>query len=189
MLQRFLLLNLLLVVVNVLPAQFYKTALPSPQFNNALQKIVVDFRYNFKNIKGQTVLNQGELDLYQSTVELPGANNCVIYGSHSVEDTTASWQGVFYKGDNYKEAITAYKNVFRLLSKSKLKLIDVSTAGFTGTYEEPSEEVRFTVSSLRLDVMHPQYKRFFAEVELLSNYEGYQVNVNFYNRKGDEERE
>ena len=189
MFQRILILTLLSISVTMLPAQFYKTALPSPQFNNALEKIVVDFRYNFKNIKGQTVINQGEFDLYQSTVELPGANNCVIYGSHSVEDTTASWQGVFYKGDDYKAATAAYKSVYRLLSKSKLKLIDVSTTGFTGVYEEPSEEVRFTVSSLRLDVMHPQYKRFFAEVELLTNYEGFQVNVNFYNRKGDEERE
>lgn len=175
--------------VHLLPAQFYKTVVPSPAFNNALEKIVVDFRYNFKNIKGETVINQGEYDTYPSNVVLPGASNCIIYGSHSVKDTTASWQGVFYKGDNYKEAIAAYKNVYRLLSKSKLKLIDVSTVGFEGILEEPSEDVRFTVSSLRLDVMHPQYKRFLAEVELLTDLEGWQVNVNFYNRKPDDEKE
>ena len=189
MFPKLLLLTLCTLCANLLPAQFKKPVLPATAFNNALEKIIVDFRYNFKNIKGETVINQGEYDTYSSTVILPGANNCIIYGSHSVEDTSASWQGVFYKGDDYKQAIAAYKNVYRLISKSKLKLIDVSSVGFTGVYEEPIDDVRFTVSSLRLDVLHPQYKRFLAEVELITNYEGWQVNVNFYNRKPDDERE
>ena len=189
MFSKMFLLTLCTLSANLLPAQFKKTVLPATAFNNALEKIVVDFRYNFKNIKGETVVNQGEYDTYSSTVILPGASNCIIYGSHSVEDTTASWQGVFYKGDDYKAAITAYKNVYRLISKSKLELIDVSTVGFAGIYEAPTDDVRFTVSSLRLDVLHPQYKRFLAEIELITNYEGWQVNINFYNRKPDDERE
>ncbi|MBC7686750.1 MAG: hypothetical protein H7211_01065, partial [Aquabacterium sp.] len=101
---KILLLTLGTLLANLLPAQFGKIVLPTPAFNNALEKIVVDYRYNFTNLKGETVVKQGEYDTYSSTVILPGASNCIIYGSHSVEDTSASWQGIFYKGDDYKQA-------------------------------------------------------------------------------------
>jgi glycogen synthase len=37
-------------VVSSSYSQFYNSFLPSPEFNSALEKIVDDFRYNFKNI-------------------------------------------------------------------------------------------------------------------------------------------
>lgn len=76
-------------------AQFYKAVLPSPEFNSALEKIVLDFRYNFKNIKVGAAVSQGEVDTYESAVTLPGATNCVIYQFHSAKDTTAVGKGFY----------------------------------------------------------------------------------------------
>jgi hypothetical protein len=68
-------------------------------------------------------------------------------------------------------------------------LIDRTFIGFEGKMEQPTDEVRFTVSTLRLASDDIRYKRFTAEVELLSNYTGFQVNINLSNKKPDNERE
>jgi len=180
---------LFLFVAEFSKAQFYTALLPSPDFNNALEKIVSDFRYNFKNIISDTLSTEGEVDTYSSKVQLPGTNDCVITKYHSVRDTSASFVAVAYKGDNYKEAVKAYKNAFRLINKSRMQLIDRSIISFTGELRQPTEEIRFTVSSLHLDVDDIRYKRFTAEVELLANYTDWQVNINLSNKKPDNERE
>ena len=176
---------LLLFVIQPTNAQFYKSVLPSPEFNNALEKIVGDFRYNFENIIGEPLVSQGEVETYGSTIKLPGATDCIIYKFHSALDTTASWQGVLYQGDDYREAVKAYKNTFRLLNKSRIHLIDRSIIGFAGQMSEPSEDVRFTVSTLQLNIADPRYEKFNAEVEMTTSYTGWQVNVNFFNKKPD----
>ncbi len=182
-------LLLLLAVGQHVQAQFYKSVLPSQDFNEALTKIVTDFKYNFKNIASGDKVSQGEYDTYASSVVLPGATDCIINEYRSVKDTTASWQGILYSGDDFAEAQKMYKNTYRLLSKSKIKLVDKTFISFNGRYEEPTDAVRFAVSTLRLNVDDPRYQRFAAELELVTSYNGFQVNVNFFNRKPDDERE
>jgi hypothetical protein len=189
MFRKIIIFSFLVFVVSSSHAQFYTSFLPSPEFNNALEKIVSDFRYNFKNITGDTLNNHGEVEIYSSTIALPGTTECTINKYHSAKDTTASWQAVVYSGDNYKEAVKAYKNAFRLINKSRIHLIDRSIIGFEGQMEQPTEELRFTVSTLRLESDDIRYKRFSAEIELLSNYTGFQVNINLSNKKPDSERE
>jgi hypothetical protein len=189
MLKKIIIFASFVFVVSSSHAQFYTSFLPSPEFNSALEKIVSDFRYNFKNIAGDTINNHGEVEIYSSTVTLPGTTDCTINKYHSAKDTTASWQAVVYNGEDYKEALKAYKNAFRLINKSRIHLIDRTFIGFAGKMEQPTDEVRFTVSTLRLESDDIRYKRFSAEVELLSTYTGFQVNINLSNKKPDNERE
>lgn len=187
--KQFLLLIFLLGSVASSHAQFYKTLLPSAEFSGALEKVVSDFRYNFKHIISDTLSPLGESETYRSSVKLPGSIECLIYKFHSVKDTTASWQAVMYEGDDYKEAVKTYKNTFRLVSKSKIQLIDKSVIGFGGDLQEPTENVRFTVSTLHLNSPDFRYNKFRGEVELLSTFDGWKVHVNLHNAKADGDRE
>ncbi len=189
MLKKLIACAFLLFASRLSHAQFYKSVMPSAEFNQTLEKIVSDFRYDFKNIRGAVTENAGEYDIYQSAVTLPGASDCTINTYRSAMDTTSSWQGVLYRGDDYREAVKAYRNTFRLMNKSRMQIIDRSVVGFSGRMEEPTEDLRFAVSSLYLDIADPRYRRFIAEIELVSNYEGWQVNVNFFNKKPDNEQE
>ena len=167
-------------------AQFYKSVLPSPEFSNALEKIVLDFRINFASIRGNALTSEGEAESYESTVKLPGASECVIYNYHSKADTTASWQAVMYRGDNYKEASRAYENVFRLVKKSQVKWIDKTLVGFSGEMEKPAEQLRFTVSTLRFSLDDNRYKDFEADVEMVSTYDGWEVHLNLQTKHPDD---
>lgn len=168
-------------------AQFYKSIIPSPEFSSALEKIVLDFRANFATIQGNNLSQQGESEVYESMIKLPGAEECVIYKYHSKADTTASWQGIMYKGDNYKEAARMYENVFRLVKKTQVRWIDKTHIGFSGEMEKPTEDLRFTVSTLRLGLEDERYKNFEADVEMVSSYNGWEVHLNLQTKRPDTE--
>lgn len=184
--KKYILLSLLATLTfNFCNAQFYKTALPSPEFSTALQKIVLDFRVNFASIQGTAIVQQSEAEIYESTVKLPGATDCVIYKYHSKADTTASWQAIMYRGDDYKEASKVYENVFKQVRKTRIQWIDKSIVGFSGEIEKPSESLRFSVSTLRLELDDNRYKLFMADIELLTNYNGWEVRVNLQTKRPD----
>ncbi|MDQ6814946.1 MAG: hypothetical protein M3040_14515 [Bacteroidota bacterium] len=182
------LLALLLIFVsgNVCNGQFYKSLLPSPEFSNALEKIVLDFRLNFSSIQGNSLNNERDAETFESVVKLPGANNCTVYKFHSKVDTSASWQAVMYKGDNYKEAAKIYENVFRQVKKSQIRWIDKSMVGFYGDMQKPEEELKFTESTLRLDLDDKRYKHFEADIEMVSTYDGWEVHLNLQTRHPDD---
>ncbi len=168
-------------------AQFYKSILPSGAFTDSLQLVVADYQLNFYSIQSESLSKNGDVDIYKSLKAVPGAGECFIYRFHSVEDTTASWQAVMYKGEDYKEAVKAYKNCFRLIKKSNLKISD-NTMKFEGELQEPVSSVKFTVSSLKPLTSLKAYKNFYAEVELVQIYFEWQVRLNLHSRKGDTER-
>ncbi len=163
MTKRIFLFLVIIVSNHLCKAQFYKSFLPSAEFSAALEKIVVDFRVNFKTIQGNSLLQQSESEVYESTVKLPGSEDCVIYNYHSVKDTSASWQAVMYRGTDFNDAANTYKNVFKLVRKSHITWIDKSSAGFTGELEPPREDVRFAVSTLRFNLNDRRYKNFEAQ--------------------------
>ncbi len=168
-------------------AQFYKSVLPSPQFNDSLTKVVIDFRNNFKKIQGKELTPQVGMEVYQSKVSLPGASHCTIYRFHSKLDTTASWQAIMYDGNDYDEAVKAYKNTCRLVNKSRIKWIDRSIASFTGNMEKNDDNVSFANTLLQLDVSDPRYKNFYAEIEIASGSSGWEVHLNLHAKKNDME--
>lgn len=177
---------LLIFSATLTRGQFYKSILPSPEFSNALEKIILDFRLNFSTIQGNSLSSQGDTETYESIVKLPGARECIIYRFHSKIDTTASWQGIMYKGDSFKEASRIYENVFRMVRKSQVRWIDKSYVSFNGEMEKPAEEVRFTVSTLRFSLEDKRYKNFQAEIEMISTYSGWEVHLNLQIKNPDD---
>lgn len=182
------LLLLFLCIIHFAQAQFYKSILPSEAFSDSLSVIVQDFKNNFSGIEGRQLPSQGEMDVFRSKVGIPGALHCSIFRFHSLQDTTASWQAILYEGDSYEEAVKIYKNSFRQLKKSKMKWVDKSIITFMGDLEVPDENVRFTVTPLRLNIIDVPYRRFFGEIELTSTYDGWEVHLNLHNKKSDTEK-
>ena len=168
-------------------AQLYKTLLPSQAFNDSINIIIKDYPNNFHHIQAAPVSTETDVDIFKSSAGLPHAVDCMVYRFHSLEDTTASWQAVFYKGENYQDALKAYKNCYRQIKKSNIA-VNNERITFTGKMEEPTASIRFTVSNLKLNTKDPLFKNFYAEIELLQVYYDWEVRLNLLSRKEDTER-
>ena len=163
-------------------AQFYKALMPSANFSDSLARIVTDFRSNFRHIQGQRLQSGNDADIFQSTATVPGSFECTIYRYHSVKDSSASWQGVMYRGDNYKEAVRAYKTTYRFLKRAKLLPTDQIGMEFHGDMDEPKEDVRFAQTVLQAHSSDPFYKEFVAETELVNFYDKWEVHLSLHNK-------
>lgn len=163
-------------------AQLYKSLFPSSEFSDSLSKIVNDYQSNFHLIQGREMKPQPEMSVYQSTTTLPEALHCSIFRFHSIIDTTASWQAIFYDGDNYKEAIKIYREIFKQIKNCNIKTDGNNKITFIGDFGKPKESVRFASSSLRLDTDELIYRDFYAELQLTATYDGWEVQLNLLNK-------
>lgn len=166
--------------------QFVKKEIPST-FSLSLASIIENYPNNYRLIQGELLQPDEDRDIFKSTLELPGATDCVIYRFHSKEDTTASWQGILYEGEEFKEAVKVYKNCFRNLKQTKFK-VGISHYSLDGEMENPSEELRFTTSTLRPVTYSGLYNNFMAEVEMINSITGWTVRLNLHSRKNDDMR-
>jgi hypothetical protein len=156
-------------------------------FADSLNKIVNDYPNNFKNIQGVLLPQEIDADAYQSVAGLPGASNCIIKRYHSLVDNSASWQAVLYNGDNFEAARKAYKSIFTQVKKTNIKTTGNHIASFAGELQTVEENMRFAVSSLRLKATDEVFAQFAADIELVGNYDGWQVHLNIYRKKKDTE--
>ena len=183
--------TLLLVIFSITVlfshAQLFKQPPASNNFADSLNKIVLDFKNNFNNIQGNKLPAEIDADTYLSKICLPAAVGCKIMRYHSVQDKSASWQGIMYAGDSYEDAMKMYKKIFSLVKKTKLKGIEPAGNNFEGEMESTDENVRFAVSALRLKTADKRYKNFVAEIALNNNYDGWEVQLNLYSKKPDTE--
>ncbi|MES2890378.1 MAG: hypothetical protein V4725_00150 [Bacteroidota bacterium] len=171
-------------------AQFFKQVRTNTNdsFDDSLTQVVSVFKTNYYPIQGKQLTSQGLVDVYQSNVGVPGASHCIIQRYHSEEDTSASWQAIMYEGESFEEAVKIYRTIYKTLKKAKIKNGATSIFSFTGDLEEPNESVRFTVSPLKLNTPEDAYKYFYAEVEITSNYDGWEVHLNLHSKKNDNEQ-
>jgi hypothetical protein len=148
---------------------------------------VASFQNNYYPIQGSALGAQADVDTYESKATVPGAAKTMLYRFHSVIDTTASWQAVMYSGYNFKEAAKIYKNIFRYVNKAHFKIDDFNF-GFSGDMEEPTESLRFSVSTLKAVSDNPAFEHFIAEVEITNSFVGWEVHLNLENKKNDKDK-
>ena len=168
-------------------AQLIKPVKPTETFSKTLSIIVLDYKNNFINIQQKELAGSVGNNIFNSSVCLPGALHCTITRYNSLEDKSASWQATIFTGESYEEALKAYKNIFTQIKHTSIAGIDKNATGFEGAMEKPDENIRFTVSALRLNAADPQYKNFTADIELTNNMEGWEVHLNLYRKKADTE--
>jgi hypothetical protein len=156
-------------------------------FSEALNKVVQDFTSNFIHIQGEKMPADVDADTYKSKVCVPGALGCKIMRYRSAQDKTANWQAGLYEGENFSEALKFYKKIIAQVKKTSVRGVAASGAGFDGKTENVDENVGFAVTTLRMKTTNKTYKDLVAEVEMNSNFTGWEVRLNVYTKKLVEE--
>ena len=150
-------------------------------FSTAIEVVIHDFPANLRHITGELVLAEGEIENYACTVELPGAEHCVITRYHSASDTTASWQAKMYSSDDFAKASREYHALYARLQACYLLLADSSMVYLKGQWEPAKEEIPFATSTLRLNTSDERYGEMQVQLELLYQVSDWVVNINIFN--------
>ena len=156
-------------------------------FSKSLQSVLEDYPNNFHNISGEAILEQGEAEQYASTVQLPGAEACIIGRYHSVIDTTASFQAIMFRSEEFEEAAKQYKSIYKQLKSSPIVLVDGSKLYFKSEYSEPDNSFDFIVSTFTFPSHDRRFMGFRIDLELVYIMNEWTVNINMGRKKDDTE--
>ena len=162
-------------------AQLIRSAGKS-NLTDSLNLILAGYGNNFWSIQGAPIDVHADPATYQSRYTLPGSQGAYIARYRSVEDSSASWQSVVFVSDEFDAAAKAYRKWVQDLRSTRIRFL-TGNAHFQGELEKPDESLRFTTTGLRFKTNDLQYKQLYAEVSLLSDMAGWQVQISFYRRK------
>jgi len=154
-------------------------------FSKIMEAVLHDFPNNYRNITGDLVLDQAEIENYASLVQLPGASECIITRYHSLEDTTASWQAKMFRGEDFKDVAQRYKDLYKQLKGCYLRLVDGSIIYVDAEWEAPTEEKPFVMSTLRLATGDERYKEMKIDLEMVYEFPEWTININVTGKKAD----
>lgn len=169
-------------------AQLFKKVLPAGNnISNAVAQVAENFQNNYYAIQGDELTPDGGRLVFKSAINLPGAAYSLIYRFGDSADSSAAFESLLYEGENYKDALKAYKLAFRQVKGTKF-MACADKISFDGTLLEPEESVRFTSSILYATAACKPYERFMAEVEMQQSIEGFKVKLFLHSRKKDEDR-
>ncbi|MEO7444461.1 MAG: hypothetical protein ABIT96_01530 [Ferruginibacter sp.] len=172
---------------SLLQAQILKNFEPANGITSSFQEVVKAYSHNYYSIQGEKISAAEDVDIYAVKQSLPGAVQSSLMRFHSLQDTTAAYQAIMYKGENYKEASKLYHQLYQQVKRAVIEE-EGHKLKFHGEFEAPDDDVRFTVTSLALDGEVSTYKNFFAEIELTQVYLEWEVRINLHSRKEDAEK-
>jgi len=156
-------------------------------FFSVIDAVLRDFPNHLRNITGEMILAEGEIETYASSVALPDAKLCQIAHYHSKVDTTVSWQASMLTADDFADADRAYRELYRKLQQCYIQLQDGTVIYLKGTWEPAKDGAAFTTSTLRLSVDDQRYRELRVSLELVYQLAEWGVNINIFSKRDVDE--
>lgn len=142
---------LTLLLLTALPVVGYSQSAFTNHAHSALQLVIGDYPHRFRNIKGNILNADPQSVDYESTVHIPGALNTVITQYSSSDDKEVySWKCTVAESENFEEAAQKYRDLFNQVKNSIIKIEGEKPFILSGSFENPTEEKRFTTSAFTL---------------------------------------
>jgi hypothetical protein len=155
-------------------------------FPDAINAVLGDFPYNLKDLTGELLMAEPEVDRYASLVSVREAEKCEVMRFHSVEDTTAGWQARMFSGGDFEEAARKYRQLFGMLQTCYVRLPDSSIYFLVGKWEPARQEVGFTTSTLRLRTNDYRYRHVVVELGMLYQVTDWAIDINIITKPDDD---
>ncbi|HEY9341563.1 MAG TPA: hypothetical protein VIQ23_08290 [Hanamia sp.] len=183
-------MKLLLIVVFIfttlsLCAQIKLPALKSsPSVKPDVEKVARDYYQNFNNIKGDTLMQTAGTIEFQSKIIPAGSLESTI--TKYSDPNSYSWQAIMFQTEDFKEAVSKYKQYYRQLNGANLTFYDRTSSKLTGPYDVPDEDRSFASSILELDSKKHDLQLFKVEVALNYSFPQWTVKIMVYEKIADE---
>lgn len=157
-----------------------------PAVNSEIEKVARDYYDHFDNIKGEKISETENIIEYSSKINPPGALESTIMQIKSLENSY-SWQALMLDTEDYNEAISKYKQLYRQLNGTKLSLNDGKSYKLKGIYDVPDEARGFASTLLGLDAASNGMDQFKIEIALNYAMPEWSVKIYIYEKEDDED--
>ncbi|HJY21764.1 MAG TPA: hypothetical protein VJ279_02695, partial [Hanamia sp.] len=156
----------------------------SPSVKPDVEKVARDYYQNFNNIKGDTLMQTAGTIEFESKIIPAGSLEATI--TKYSDPNSYSWQAIMFQTEDFKEAVSKYKQYYRQLNGANLTFYDRTSSKLTGPYDVPDEDRSFASSILELDSKKHDLQLFKVEVALNYSFPQWTVKIMVYEKIADE---
>lgn len=160
----------------------------NPEFRQSLDKIMADYCNQFRNLKGDPIVDNPESSEFTSTVTLPGSEECTIIQMRNTKHETRAFQALMLSTDDYDAAAKKYKQLFAQLHNASIRLDNGGSRYVVkGEMDKPTEDK--DIFSTLFDITPNTNFSKNVHIELSMSYEllEWKIRIAVYDKVDDEE--
>lgn len=160
----------------------------NPQFNEALNKITADYCNQFRNLRGESIVNNPESSEFTSTVNLPGAEACTIIQMRNTRQETRAFEALMLTTDDFDAASKKYKQLYAQLHNASIRL-DNGGGRYVvkGEMEKPTEEKAMFSTLFDITPSTAFNKNLHIELTMIYELLEWKVKIEVYDKVPDDE--
>ncbi len=150
-----------------------------------IEKVVHDYFNNFENLKGDTLAQNASIIEFASKIAPAGSSDASITNYKTPK--TYSWQATMFRTEEFKEAVSKYKQYYRQLNGATFVFSNETSYRVSGQYDTPEEERAFASSILEVGSFDRNMKHFKIEIGLNYAFPEWVVRIMVYEKIADED--
>lgn len=159
----------------------------SPEFRQALDKIMADYCNRFRNLKGESVIDNPESSEFESTVKLPGSEECTVVQMRNTKNETAAFQALMLSTGDYEAASKKYKQLYNQLHNTSVRLDNGGKQySIKGELDKPSDEKKIISTIFNLVPETVLNQKLHIELSMAYELMEWKVRITIYDKEEDE---
>jgi len=155
----------------------------SNKTNTALEKVIQDYPNRFKNIKGAVLIENPQSTEYNSTVQIPGSNSCIVTRYNSQKNDAYSWNCAVFENEDFAVVKNKFKELFGQIKNSIVKIGGGRPFILTGQYVDPDEAKKFTTILFELLPSAGEMKNLKIDLSIEYVITGWKISLSVYDRE------
>ena len=155
----------LILVVFSLPAS---AQLKSPQdnaFQADVENVILDYPNSFQHYIGNEIVNNPQSTDYASLLKIRGAEECTITKYPSKKRNRYSYQATMLTTEDFEKAKQIFDTYYNRLNMVNFRFASQSY-NLAGTYEQPTEEKKFTTTVFSVSPTEEGVKQLKVELSM-----------------------
>ncbi|HEX4375274.1 MAG TPA: hypothetical protein VHZ50_18355 [Puia sp.] len=176
----------LTITLLVITAISFAQGVFSNKTNAALEKVIQDYPNRFNNIKGTVLIENPQSTEYNSTVQIPGSNSCIVTRYNSPKNDAYGWSCVAFENEDFDQVKSKFKELFGQIKNSIVKLGGSKPFILTGTYVDPDEAKKFTTILFELLPSGGDVKNLKVDLSIQYIITGWKISLSVYDHEAKE---
>jgi hypothetical protein len=154
-------------------------------FQSDLAKVISDYPAHFKNLAGESIMDNPQTTEYGCRQSVKDAISCRVSKYSSSVKEIFSWQAVMMSTESFEEAAKKFHSLYSAIQNLSVK-INGETVVMKGKYIQPAEEMKFTSVVFDAGEKDPSLKNLKVELLLDTEMLDWVVRVLVYEKERED---
>jgi hypothetical protein len=154
-------------------------------FQSDLARVISDYPSHFKNLAGESVVDNPQAGEYACIQSVHDAVSCKVVKYSSATWDIYSWQAVMLRTDKFEEAAKKFHLLFSSINNLSVNIGNDHVV-IKGKYTQPTEEIKFTSALFDAGENKPEFKKLKVELLLEAEMLDWTVKVLVYEKERED---